>query len=102
MKFRAGFISNSSSCTFVAVLPEDEYDKIVTTLQEKYPECSLLGTMPVVTDDDGLALVNCGYNDDGVFINNDTVYAEDNLRDIVYDLMSALTKATKLHYSEDR
>lgn len=104
MKIRLGFISNSSSCTFVAVLPQSKYDKIIKELSKDYkPYKSMLNISPIAEEED-LVLVSCGYNEDQVFINDEYYeYDEDGNRpDLIRAMIDKLSKATKLYYSEER
>jgi len=107
VKIRQQFVSNSSSSSFVAVLPQKKYQEIIDDLLKSFvlteEEVDFVETPPVAQDGDSV-MVQCGYTEDGLYVNNEYFYYDDEscLSDCVDSLEKALRENTKLYCSEYR
>jgi hypothetical protein len=109
MKLRLGFVSNSSSSSFVAAIKTKDYNKIVEELIEKEIDDELIadfiGGKPVATDGD-MSLVHIGYNEDSEYINKNSSYnfpLDDHIEEmhsLLGTLCDRIKKKTKLYHED--
>jgi hypothetical protein len=112
MKMRLGFVSNSSSSSFVAAIKTDDYFEIVKRVINLFsienPDIiNLLRSSPVVTDDQ-TSLIHIFADEESCGINRGTAYYGDNLNAedfsefnyAICEIQNRIKKKTKLYYAD--